>query len=622
MAYIEDFFHFYETVESYQAHSKLNLINPDSICFIKESGQIITQGTIFGICKSRFETLEQLALEIHTKLNNILGIEGPSTSTKSIDNLPEIIEFLSGYNTEENLSDILSAMNNAIYKSIEAVSNELKKELEVLATDIDGINALLNAYGSRLDSHDTTLDSINRVLNSHIRDYEKLKNSFDNFKSYTEGTISSITSSINSINNSVENINERVYGIREDLDDMQDLVIEAKSYLDNAKYLIQEVNDRIDNILNTKGEPNGIASLDENGKVPSTQLPSYVDDVIEYPSLGSLPSVGESGKIYVTIDNNKQYRWSGTQYTEVSKSLALGETSSTAYAGDKGKAVADNLDTHKVDYENPHRVTKAQVGLENVDNTRDIDKPISTAVQEALNSKVSIEPGKGLVSLEEAKKIAATNAAVDQLTEKINSEINRATTAEGTINNALSIHKVDNTNPHGVTKEQVGLENVDNTSDLDKPISTAVQEALNNIQDDIKEAVSNSSKTFFVTFDIDNNTSSDNTELIDYINNNAVDESGPKDVLIYIEALATIDDGEKTTRCVLYGTADIIDFVSTGGKLLPICVSKGICAEGYEEIACLFSLRIKEDSIELIDVIINKPMTTTTINNLCLKLNS
>ena len=103
---------------------------------------------------------------------------------------------------------------------------------------------------------------------------------------------------------------------------------------------------------NSKGQHNGLAELDSAGKVPSSQLPSYVDDVIEgyyynskfYKEESHTTEItGESGKIYTDLGNNKTYRWSGTTYTEISASLALGETSSTAYPGDKGKANATNI---------------------------------------------------------------------------------------------------------------------------------------------------------------------------------------------------------------------------------------------------------------------------------------
>ena len=82
---------------------------------------------------------------------------------------------------------------------------------------------------------------------------------------------------------------------------------------------------------------NGKADLDTDGKIPAVQLPSYVDDVLEFNSKGTFPEVGEAGKIYVAADTNLTYRWTGTTYVEISPSLALGTTSSTAYRGDWGE---------------------------------------------------------------------------------------------------------------------------------------------------------------------------------------------------------------------------------------------------------------------------------------------
>lgn len=86
----------------------------------------------------------------------------------------------------------------------------------------------------------------------------------------------------------------------------------------------------------------GIATLDSYGKVPSSQLPSYVDDVLEYSTLQDFPVTGEAGKIYVTLDTNKTYRWTGSVYVEISKGVVLGETEYTAYRGDRGKIAYDH----------------------------------------------------------------------------------------------------------------------------------------------------------------------------------------------------------------------------------------------------------------------------------------
>lgn len=120
------------------------------------------------------------------------------------------------------------------------------------------------------------------------------------------------------------------------------------------------------------------------GKVPASQLPAYVDDVIMVANFAALPVTGEADKIYVTEDTNITYRWNGSGYTEISASLALGETSSTAYRGDRGKIAYDHSQT----IGNPHGTTKGDIGLGNADNTSDLNKPISTAQQVALDTKV------------------------------------------------------------------------------------------------------------------------------------------------------------------------------------------------------------------------------------------
>lgn len=127
-----------------------------------------------------------------------------------------------------------------------------------------------------------------------------------------------------------------------------------------------------------------------NGIIPSSQLPSYVDDVIDgelisstvFNDMNGVSVTPESGKIYVDVNANKSYRWSGTVYASLGSGIALGETSSTAYRGDRGKIAYD----HSGITGNPHSTTKSDVGLGNVDNTSDINKPISTATQQAIDN--------------------------------------------------------------------------------------------------------------------------------------------------------------------------------------------------------------------------------------------
>lgn len=137
----------------------------------------------------------------------------------------------------------------------------------------------------------------------------------------------------------------------------------------------------INNLKSKLGVANGIATLDSDGKVPATQLPSYVDDVLEYYGMSNFPNQGEVGKIYVNTKDGKTYRWSGTTYVEISSSLALGETSSTAYAGDKGKANAENIAQLNISvnglrndvYSNIDRIVAIENGTKQVGDSKKLD---------------------------------------------------------------------------------------------------------------------------------------------------------------------------------------------------------------------------------------------------------
>lgn len=94
------------------------------------------------------------------------------------------------------------------------------------------------------------------------------------------------------------------------------------------------------------------------GVIPANQLPSFVDDVLNFPDLASFPVVGGNGKIYIAEDVNKTYRWGGSSYVEIGGGgVALGETSSTAYRGDRGKIAYD----HSLSQGNPHNTTTSDI---------------------------------------------------------------------------------------------------------------------------------------------------------------------------------------------------------------------------------------------------------------------
>ena len=227
-----------------------------------------------------------------------------------------------------------------------------------------------------------------------------------------------------------------------------------------------ELNNKVQQFINSKGAPNGLASLNESGIIPSAQLPSYVDDVIEVDTFSNLPGTGESGKIYIVQDTNLTYRWSGTDYVEISKSLALGETSSTAYPGDKGKATADKLnripDKLITDTVNVNQSTTEAVL--NFTTYRQEAQQIgrnTLTITSATTSQAGLMSSSDKTKLDRLKDQAGITADIEAVQSNLETHIN------------------NKTNPHEVTKDQVGLGNVDNTSDANKPISNATQTALN-----------------------------------------------------------------------------------------------------------------------------------------------
>ena len=329
-----------------------------------------------------------------------------------------------------------------------------------------------------------------------------------------------------------------------------------------------------DDFVATKGKANGFASLDGNGLVPSSQLPSYVDDVIEVyatydvSETGKLsniklysdpdhanPITGESGKIYLNITQDEpsyQFRWSGTQFVDSNtSSLILGEVTGTAYDGGKGKylsdwrkSLVDNLRFYSHIKDNGAWTRNANEVRLNFDCSNFNDpvtinshnEPIPAAtkdlagVQTAADKKLFdsipgtiIISGKGVVqhtdkiwvqiskstkadgvygeATTQTFEILAANAnragvLTREMFNKLNSGLNGDITnalneakaytdaaktalekliqdSDKVIKESLDAHIGNKSNPHNVTKAQIGLGNVQNLAPADMPVSTA-----------------------------------------------------------------------------------------------------------------------------------------------------
>lgn len=439
--YIDNLFHFYETPESFQEHLDNDRINPDSICFIDVEHRIFAQGKYFGIDIRDFEDLSVLVGKHTELLNSIIGGD-EITGTEFLGNLNDIIKFLEGFTTDDNLKDLITSIDETLSTQIGEVSRDLQSKYDSLVSsintlssnttrDLTSINSKVTRQGTKIEELESSVadntnnieyllggeDIKNEMFNAINDDITSLRGQLNSFKTTTTSSISTINSNLTSLSEALDTLESTVDTLETDL------------------------NSKIRAIVESRGEANGLAPLDENGLVPSAYLPSYVDDVLEFESKDDFPTIGETGKIYVDLDENLTYRWSGTTYVEISKSIGLGETVSTAYPGNKGKQNADNIAViqttlnNKVDkvegkglstndYTNDEKsklsgiesgaqvntvnsvagktgsvtLGKSDVGLNNVDNTSDINKPISTATQTALDDKVDKVTGKGLSS--------------------------------------------------------------------------------------------------------------------------------------------------------------------------------------------------------------------------------
>lgn len=223
--------------------------------------------------------------------------------------------------------------------------------------DIGDIQDSLNTHISRTDNpHKVTKDQVG--LGNVDNTSDKLKPISDATKTALDGKVDKVTGKSLVNDDQINKLSslKTQDGLNADIADAKETGIDAKTEIADHKgrtdnpHNVDKTQIGLSNVTNDAqvrreemGAAFGVATLDDTGKVSSSQLPSYVDEVLEFQEKDSFPKTGESGKIYVELTSNLTYRWSGTQYVEISPSIGLGETSSTAYAGDKGAAVTNKV---------------------------------------------------------------------------------------------------------------------------------------------------------------------------------------------------------------------------------------------------------------------------------------
>ena len=258
------------------------------------------------------------------------------------------------------------------------VPTSLDGYADILAETRADIEAFKTEIGGRLSSYQVELDAAlaeySEAMNTRADQFEA------EVRSKTAANAVAITAEEAARKAADAEIVKSLGTVSDKLDGKQDTLTAdqlkaVNSGIDEGK--VRKIEENAAAVSTLKADIDGKAEKAElaskadlvGGKVPAAQLPSFVDDVLEYDSVSAFPATGEAGRIFVAKDTNLTYRWSGTQYVEISPSLALGETATTAYPGDKGKAIREAVDKASADFrnhrdrtDNPHGVTAQQVG--------------------------------------------------------------------------------------------------------------------------------------------------------------------------------------------------------------------------------------------------------------------
>lgn len=203
--------------------------------------------------------------------------------------------------------------------------------------------------------------------------------------------------------------------------------INGVSFDGSANITINAVDSTSRIASSEKGIANGVATLGSDGKISSVQLPSYVDDVLEYANFTAFPLTGEASKIYVALDTNKTYRWSGSAYVYITSGAV------DSVAGKTGVVT----------------LVKADVGLGNVDNTSDLSKPISTAQQSALDLKANLESPVLTGTPSAPTATVGTSSTQIATTAFVNAEIANDATPKSHIGTTGTAHGVATTSVAG-----------------------------------------------------------------------------------------------------------------------------------------------------------------------------
>lgn len=351
--------------------------------------------TSVGTIKDKVDKVEGKGLSTNDLTDALKKQYDEAVVDKHTHTNKQILDEITAPYTEEEKTKLESIEDGAQKNTVTGVKGSSETvyrtgNINITKENI-GLSNVDNVKQWSNDNHPTTLSGYGITDGVDSTDFNTLKGRVDT----NEDNIAMLDSDIEGLNTDVETLKTDVTTVKNAVTTIQDDYV-PKSRKINGKALSSDIMLDASDVkaisTSQKGVANGVAELDANGLIPSSQLPSYVDDVLEYDTKTDFPTTGESGKIYIATNTNLQYRWTGTQYVEISPSLALGETSSTAYRGDRGKIAYDHSQKTSG---NPHKVTKSDVGLGNVGNFKAVSTVASQGLTdtEKANARANIGAG-------------------------------------------------------------------------------------------------------------------------------------------------------------------------------------------------------------------------------------
>ena len=321
--------------------------------------------------------------------------------------------------TNQNLANEVTARQGDV--------SRIDNSISLINGDIETINGDLDTINGQIATIDSTLaNKVDKVSGKQLSTEDYTTEEKTKLGGITAGAQPNVIEKIqiNSVDQTITNktVNLPAYPTTLPASDVYDWAKQAtKPTYTKSEVGLSEVTNDAQVKRTEMGAANGVATLNADGKVSSSQLPAFVDDVLEYANLAAFPQEGENGKIYVALDTNRTYRWSGSTYTEISASIVIGTTTGTALDGKIGTDHINNTN-------NPHSVTKSQLGLGNVDNTSDLNKPISTATQTALNAKYE-KPSSGIPKTDLASDVQTSLGKADTAIQDISGKADKVSGA-------------------------------------------------------------------------------------------------------------------------------------------------------------------------------------------------